>query len=172
MALMSALQCTKLTINRVRIMATAHATVKIETLRELIAAGSVRSATLLGQRGGYAVLVRVGLQERILANRVGNARLYARLDTAAKDLREMGLAEFGVNVANFEPGRLRPARPDRAEQLKRAHAAAAHDAWFREQIDQALAEADDPNTQWVTNDQAKQESTKQRAAWLAKGSGA
>lgn len=151
-------------------MAAANATVKIETLRELIAAGSVRSATLLGQRGGYAVLVCVGTQERVLANRAGAARLYARLDTAAKDLREMGLTEFGVNVVNFESGRLRPARPDRAAQLRRAHAAAAHDTWFREQIDQSLTEADDPNTQWVTNDQAKRASTEQRAAWLAKGS--
>lgn len=151
-------------------MAAANATVKIETLRELIAAGSVRSATLLGQRGGYAVLVCVGTQERVLANRAGAARLYARLDTAAKDLREMGLTEFGVNVVNFESGRLRPARPDRAAQLRRAHAAAAHDTWFRVQIDQSLTEADDPNTQWVTNDQAKRASTEQRAAWLAKGS--
>lgn len=116
----------------------ATATVKIETLRELIAAGSVRSATLLGQRGGYAVLIQVGTQERVLANRTGAARLYARLDTAAKDLRELGLAEFGVNAANFTPGRLRAARPDRAAQMKQAHAAVEHDHWFRQKVRSTL----------------------------------
>lgn len=120
----------------------AHAIVKIETLRELIAAGAVRSATLLGQRGGYAVLVRAGMAERYLANKAGTVKLYARLDTAAKDLRELGLAEFGVNVVNFEPGRLRPARPDRVTGLKRAHQLAAHDAWFREQVQQTLAKVE------------------------------
>ncbi|WP_446662251.1 antitoxin PaaA2 family protein, partial [Escherichia coli] len=32
-------------------------------------------------------------------------------------------------------------RPDRAEALKRAHEAAAYDAWFREQVQAAI---DDP----------------------------
>jgi hypothetical protein len=123
-------------------MAAANPTVKIETLRELIAAGSVRSATLLGQRGGFAVLVSVGMQERTLANRAGSVRLYARLDTAAKDLRELGLAEFGVNVVNYQPGRLRPARPDRAAQMKQAHEAAAHDVWFRGKVRNTLERLD------------------------------
>ena len=43
------------------------------------------------------------------------------------------------------PPRPRPInykRPDRAEALKRAHEAAEHDAWFREQVRSALDEAD------------------------------
>ncbi len=123
-------------------MAAANPTVKLETLRELIAAGSVRSATLLGQRGGYTVLVSVGTQERVLANRAGSARLYARLDTAAKDLHAWGLAEFDVNVANYQPGRLRPARPDRAAQMKQAHEAAVHDGWFRQKVRSTLERLD------------------------------
>ena len=39
--------------------------------------------------------------------------------------------------------------------------AAAHDKWFREQVAQGLKEADDPDTRWVTNDEA-------RAGWAAK----
>jgi len=123
-------------------MASHPAPLRIEALRELIAAGSVRSATLMGQRGGFAVLVQIGLQERLLANRAGAARLYARLDTAAKDLRALGLGEFGVNVVHFEPGRLRPARPDRAAAMKERSAAVAHDAWFRGEVEAALATPD------------------------------
>lgn len=39
--------------------------------------------------------------------------------------------------------------------------AAEYDAWFRREVEAALAEANDPATQWVSNDQMKQES----AAW-------
>jgi len=113
-------------------------TIKTETLRELIAAGSVRSATVLGQRGGFAVLIRAGVQERILATKHGDIKIFSRLDTAANQLRAMGLAEFAVNVTNFEPGRLRPARPDRASALTRAHAVAAHDTWFRAEVQKTL----------------------------------
>lgn len=109
-------------------------TVKFDVLRELVAAGSVRSATLVGQRGGYAVSIRTGRQQRLLANKAGAVRLFARLDTAAKELRELGLTEFAVNVAEFESGRLRPARPDRATGLKRAHQVAEHDRWFRGKV--------------------------------------
>lgn len=35
----------------------------------------------------------------------------------------------------------KPSRPDRAEALKRAHEAAAYDAWFREQVQASI---DDP----------------------------
>ncbi|WP_338522749.1 hypothetical protein NUH87_22595 [Pseudomonas batumici] len=55
-------------------------------------------------------------------------------------------------------------RPDRAEALKRTYGAAEHDKWFREQVQQGLAEADDPNTQWVSHEEAK-------SSWAAKRAG-
>lgn len=127
----------------------ATASVRLDTLRELVAAGSVRSATLLGQRGGFAVLVRIGMSERLLANRAGQPRLYAKLDTAAKDLRAWGLGEFAVNVAHYEPGRLRAARPDRSAALKAAHEASAHANWLRTKLAAAVADPQPP----VSHDQ-------------------
>lgn len=32
-----------------------------------------------------------------------------------------------------------------------------HDKWFREQVEAALAEADDPNTEWVSHEIVRQE---------------
>lgn len=127
----------------------ATASVRLDTLRELVAAGSVRSATLLGQRGGFAVLVRIGMSERLLANRAGQPRLYAKLDTAAKDLRAWGFGEFIVNVAHYEPGRLRAARPDRSAALKAAHEASAHSNWLRTKLAAAVADPQPP----VSHDQ-------------------
>jgi DNA-damage-inducible protein J len=44
---------------------------------------------------------------------------------------------------------------------KRMAETAAHDKWFREQVARGVREADDSNTRWVTNEEAK-------AGWAAK----
>ena len=54
-------------------------------------------------------------------------------------------------------------RADASVRLRQARAAAAHDKWFRAQVDQAIQEADDPNAQWVSNEDANKRWTKQRA---------
>lgn len=119
-----------------------HATVKRATLRELVDAGTLRRVTIVGQHGGYAVLARYGMQERTLAAKSGAPRLFASIDTAARELRALGVATFDVDAANYEPADLlRRRRPDRAAALRAVHQAAEYDAWFRAQVQQAL---DDP----------------------------
>ncbi|MDA8349109.1 MAG: hypothetical protein M0038_09975 [Pseudomonadota bacterium] len=44
--------------------------------------------------------------------------------------------------------------------------AEAHDKWFREQVEQALKEADDPNTEWGPHEVVKADMAKQRTALL------
>lgn len=44
-----------------------------------------------------------------------------------------------------------------------------HDRWFRDQVGAALQEADDPSTQWVSNEAVMAESAKRREAWRARG---
>lgn len=51
-------------------------------------------------------------------------------------------------------------RPDRAEALKLAHAAAAHDAWFREQVQASI---DDPRPS-VPDDEVRAHFAIRRAA--------
>lgn len=142
--------------------ATHPATVKLAILRELVDAGTVRRVTLVGQTGGFAVIARYGMQERTLAAKTGTPRLFASIDSAARELRTVGIAAFEVDAANFAPSDLlRRRRPDRAEAMKAMHRAAEHDAWFRREVKTALAEANDPGTKWVSNEQAAHES----AAW-------
>jgi hypothetical protein len=94
-------------------------TLKETTLRELVEAQSVRAACVVGLKGGYAVTVRYGLIERTLATTRGEVRVFASLNTAADFLRKLGLAKFEVDATGYEPGRVRPARPDRAEALRK-----------------------------------------------------
>lgn len=98
------------------------------TLSRLAAAGLVRAALLVGRPGGWAVSVRFGLSEAVLAaQRSGKPRLFRRLDAAAAYLLGLGLPRFEVDAAGHAPP---PpgARPDRAAALRKAHAAARRPA--------------------------------------------
>lgn len=94
-------------------------TIKKTTLQELVAANSVRSACVVGRRGGFTVTVRYGEAKKDLVSSRGGLRMFASLNTAADFLRKLGITKFEVDATGYEPGRLRAARPDRAEALKR-----------------------------------------------------
>ena len=94
------------------------------TLRELCAAGAVRELVIVGMRsGGFAIRISYGAIDRqldkVLGISRGGIRRYASLDTAAAFVRDLGIERFGVDVADYEPGLVRPPRPDRAEALKK-----------------------------------------------------
>jgi hypothetical protein len=108
--------------------------IKLESLRELVSAGSVKSATILGQKGGYAVVASVGMHQRPLGTKFGDVRMFGSTDTAVKVLRDLGLFIFHLDVSNYEEGRLRAARPDVTLKAKEASQAVAHDRWFRDQV--------------------------------------
>lgn len=94
-------------------------TIRETTLRELVAADSVRSAHAIGQAGGFAVAVKCGTSERFLASARSNVRLFPNLTSLAVYLRKLGITHFEVDTSNYKPGRVRAPRPDRSEALKR-----------------------------------------------------
>ena len=108
------------------------------TLAKLVESGVVRSARVIGQAGGWGIIVTCGKTARPLAAQRGKARLFSRLETVAVYLREIGIPRFDVDVVDYDPERARRTRPDRAEALKRAHEAVAYDKWFRSQVQVAL----------------------------------
>lgn len=96
-------------------------TIREQVLRELVAAATgIVGTTVEGQPSGYSVLVHVGEAMRTLATSRGGVRLFASLDTASGYLRELGIDRFDVDMRGYKPGRLRRARPDRAEALRRS----------------------------------------------------
>lgn len=118
-------------------------TIDHATLSRLAEAGAVHRTHIIGQPGGWAVMVQFGTLERPLAaQRSRNVRLFRRFETLVSYLKDIGIARFDVDSSNYAPEALNTTRrPDRAEALKRAHEAAAYDAWFREQIQSSI---DDP----------------------------
>ena len=107
-------------------------TVKLAMLRELVEAGSIRSAAIVGLPGGYAVQVRYGMSDRALAARTGEVRVFAKIDAATKTLRGLGVVKAELDLSGYSPGSvLSKRRPDRAQALKDAHKA-LHDKSFRD----------------------------------------
>ncbi|MEQ1949807.1 hypothetical protein [Mesorhizobium sp. CN2-181] len=109
-------------------------------VKDLVEAKEIRSALVLGQPGGFAVVVRYGSQERaIAAQRSRRVRLWRNLNTAAAYVRdELGMQRFEIDMAEHDPAALDRARPDTAERQRQLREAAEHDAWFRAQVQEAL----------------------------------
>lgn len=142
-------------------------TIDQATLVNLVQAGAVNGANVIGQPGGWEVVVRYGRVEKALSAKRGQVRLFRKLDTLDNFLRGIGLAQYQVDARKFDPEIHKSLRTNDAarERLQHAHAAAAYDKWFSAEVEQAIQEADDPNTKWISNDDVKAESAKRRAIW-------
>jgi len=126
--------------------------IKLENLRDLVNMGAVKTATILGQKGGYAVLAKLGTQDRILANKVGEVKMFATTDTAVRELTRLGLSSFLLDTSGYEAGLLRAPRKDVSARAKAAKQALAYDQWVREQVDEALAEEKNGTATWHSHD--------------------
>ena len=116
-------------------------TIDHTTLSRLAEAGAVRSAHIIGQNGGWGILVKYGMTERALAaQRSHQVRIFKKFETLVSYLKGVGIARFDVDAANYDPVSLKSARsrPDRSEAMKSAHQAAAYDKWLKAEIQEAI----------------------------------
>jgi ribonuclease HI len=145
-------------------MAITADTIDHTTLTHLVEAGAVRGAEVIGQPGGWGVVIKYGKTERALAARRGAVRNFKKFETLVSYLKAIGIAEYRVNAANYDPvaTKARTTRPDATARLKNAHQAAAYNKWFMEQVEAGLKEADDPNTVMVPHATVKKDMAKQR----------
>lgn len=112
------------------------------TLSKLAEAGAVRSAHVVAQEGGWEILVKFGKTEQILtAQRSQHPRIFRKFETLISYLKGIGIAHFDVDAANYdESGVVARARPDQAAKMKNAHQAVTYDEFFRQQVQNALAD--------------------------------
>jgi hypothetical protein len=145
-------------------------TIDHNTLARLVEAGAVRGAHVIGQVGGWAVLIRYGLLERALATtRSKNIRTFKKLETLVAYLKDIGISQFDVDAAHYDPATVQTyTRPDRTAALRQAQEAVAHDQWFRAQVAQGLHEADDPAAVWIAHDDARAAMQRQRDRLLTR----
>ena len=122
-----------------------------KAVRSLVDTQAIRGATVLGQPGGWTVLVRYGALERAVAAQRGRApRLWRNLATAAAFVRdELGVTRFDVDAEGHEPEVGARHRPDQAARMKARHLAAEHDAWFQAEVEKGVGRADGSDAEWI-----------------------
>ncbi len=115
-------------------------TVDGKVVKGLVEARALAGAVVVGQPGGFAVVVRYGDQERaIAAQRSGKMRLWRNLNTAAAFVQgELGVSRFEVDMDELDIGAEDRRRPDTAERHRQMREAAEHDAWFRGEVQRTL----------------------------------
>lgn len=147
---------------------TTSNTIDTAMAKRMAEASAIRGASIIGQPGGWSVVLKLGLQERPLgAQRTDRPRTWRSLDRAVAYLKdELHIVRFDLldatNHTDGEPMEGRP-RADASERLRLAHEAAGHDKWFRAQVAQAIKEADAPDAQWVSQAEASASWKKKRA---------
>lgn len=147
-------------------------TMTLDQFRSAFQAGGLCSVGVTAQGGVFFVTAEPRNGDRItLATTRGKvARGFRDPGKAISLLHELGARKVEVDMSNWSPEQAAEAarqRPDTAERQRRAHEAAAYDAWFRAEVEQALKEADDPNAEWISNEEVEREAAEREAEWAA-----
>lgn len=143
-----------------------HHTIDTAMARRMVEACAIRGASIIGQPGGWSVMLKIGMSEKPLGTqRTDKPRMWRSLDTCMEYLKnELHIVQVdSLDASNHNAGDITSStRADSSERLKRAHEAAAYDKWFRAQVQEAL---DDPRP-GIPHEQVKAEWAAERAELL------
>jgi len=142
-------------------------TIDHNTLTNLVDVGAVRGAQVVGQKGGWSVVVRCGMEDRPLAVERGSIRLFKRFETLVGYLMDIGIPKFDVNASGYHPDA--PAghkRPAQAKAMRALHQAAAYQQHFQAEVLSAMEEAKRPDAEWVSHQDVKLNTAKRRERYL------
>lgn len=125
-------------------MSTTADTVDHATLEHLVEAGAVRGTSIVGQPGGWGVVIQYGMTERALAAKRGAVRTFRKFETLVNYLKSIGLVQYQVDARQYDPvaHATERQRGDAAIRLKNAHAAASYKGWLTKEVQEAI---DDPS---------------------------
>lgn len=119
----------------------------IDTLlaRQMVEAAALRGASIIGQPGGWSVMLKIGKTEKPLGTqRTDKPRTWRSLDSCMTYLRdELQIVRVdGIDASQYSAASVHTKRrADSSARMKAAHEAAAYDKWFRAQVQESL---DDP----------------------------
>lgn len=102
-------------------MAHPQDTIDHATLARLVEAGVVRGVDVIAHLGGWSIMVKFGMAERMLAAKRGTIRSFRKFETLVAYLRPLGIVHMNVNAANFEQASFKSsrARPDASARMRR-----------------------------------------------------
>lgn len=114
-------------------------------LKELVGANMVRTAAVVGEQGGFSIIIKYGMMERFVAARSNtntvSKRTFPSLDSANNFLRNtVHIVDYTVNNANFDPTPIKPLSVKTQARMKIVHQIAKHTEWLDKEIDASLAD--------------------------------
>lgn len=112
-----------------------HDAIRESTIRELISSSSLWTASIKGEHCGFSIVFQLGNNARVLLSSRGETRRFANLNTAADFLKQLGLCKFEVDTSSYVAGRIRKARPDRAEALRKTRTIPIQQELLNENLD-------------------------------------
>ena len=91
-------------------------------LTHLIEADAVSVVIVKAMGDTWALTVQVGDTLKIvMAKNSGKPRIWRKLDTLAKYLKDLGIEKFHTDVSKYDPSQKSLRRPDSANTLKQTH---------------------------------------------------
>ena len=151
-------------------------TISTVLAKQMIEVAAINSVSIISTPEGWFAMLKLGATEKPLGTqRTDKPRIWRSLDRCVEYLKnELHIVRFELldasqscNIA-LKGGK---SRIDASVRLRNAHEAAAHDKWFRQQVEEGVAEADDPDTSWISNYEANASLTKKRDELLNKAKG-
>jgi hypothetical protein len=145
----------------------------LDQFRAAFRSGGLRSVSVQATGGEFFITAepRTGERVTLATTHGGKLRAFRDPGKAIAILHEIGAHKIGVDTSAWSPAQanlLAPHRPDTAVRQRRAHEAAALDAWLRSEVEQALQESDEPATEWISQGEAKRQGARRREKWRAK----
>jgi len=91
-------------------------------LTHLVEAGAVSIVVAKAMGDTWALAVQVGDTNKVvMAKNSGKPRVWRKLDTLAKYLKDLGIDTFQTDVSSYDPSIKSLRRPDSANTLKQTH---------------------------------------------------
>jgi hypothetical protein len=128
-------------------------TIDHATLEHLVEAGAVRGASIVGQPGGWGVVVQYGMTERALAAKRGAVRIFRKFETLVGYLKDIGIVKYQVDASQYDPVALQMerTRSDASKRLKDAHEAVAYRDWLEGKVSASRAGLEDGSNKAITS---------------------
>lgn len=131
-------------------------TIDTSMAKRMVEASAIQSASIIGQVGGWRVMLKLGVIEKPLGTqRTDQPRVWRSLDRCIEYVKsELHIARFELLDAtehSNDDGES-VTRHDASIRMRQAHEAAAYDKWFRAQVQESL----DDQRQSIPNDEVVQ----------------
>ncbi len=143
-------------------------TIDTAMAKRLVETAAIQGASIIGQAGGWAVLLKLGKQERPLGVQRGHKpRTWRSLDTCMAYLKnELHIARIDTLDATHHTAAAVPgvSRPDSSKRMREAFEASAYTQWLHDVVADARAGLADGTYERIDAD----EWDRRRAAKLAK----